>query len=98
MISAATQTRNSAFFAHRDSGGLNKQQTRIMLEVHAHPGRDWSLRELAIATHFDLSAVSGRCTELKALGYLEECPARSCSVSGRTVTPVRARAAQGRLL
>lgn len=88
-MTLATETRNAAFYAHRDSGALGAQQTRIMLSIHAHPGRTWSLREIARITGLEINAVSGRVNELKTLGYLEECPARSCSVSGRTVTPVR---------
>jgi DNA-binding MarR family transcriptional regulator len=94
---SAIQTRNESFFRHRDSGALNAQQTKIMLAIHAHPGRDWSLRELGRATGLEINAVSGRCTELKAIGYLDECPPRSCSVSGRTITPVRASRGQREL-
>ncbi len=96
-MNLATQTRNAAFFAHRDSGALGAQQTTVMLAVHAQPQRNWSLRELAKATGYEINAVSGRVNELKTLGYLEECPPRSCSVSGRTITPVRATQTQGAL-
>lgn len=96
-MNLAIATRNENFFRHRDSGALGAQQTRVMLAVHAQPQRNWSLRELAKATGLEINAVSGRVNELKTLGYLEECPPRSCSVSGRTITPVRATQVQGAL-
>lgn len=96
-MNLAIATRNENFFRHRDSGKLGEQQTRIMLAVHAQPKRTWSLRELSRATGLEINAVSGRVNELKRIGYLEECPARSCSVSGRTITPVRATCGQKEL-
>ena len=98
-MNLAIATRNENFFRHRDSGALGAQQTTVMLAVHALPQRNWSLRELAKATGLEINAVSGRVNELKSMQppYLEECPPRSCSVSGRTITPVRATQAQGAL-
>ena len=33
--------------------------------------------------------ISARVFELKRLGYLDECRSRKCSVTGKTITPVR---------
>ena len=93
-VSLAIDTRNAAFFNHRDSGDLGRQQRDIMLLLHGHPERDWSLQEISKALHMQISSVSGRCRELKDTGWLDECAPRKCSVSGRRITPVRASGGQ----
>lgn len=79
----------------RGSGRLGRQQQTILDQVQ--PGRNYSLRELAVVTGLEINAVSGRVNDLKKLGLLEEAPARKCSITGRTVHPVRLPAKQGEL-
>lgn len=89
---SATQTRNRAYFALRDSTKLGEQQNRIMRAIDASNNRygihDHSLREIAALTGLEINAVSGRVNELKKAGLLVEAAQRRCKVTGRTVTPL----------
>lgn len=96
-MSLAVETRNEAFFAVRDDGKLGRQQMAIMLLVHHHPERDWSLQEISKALDMQISSVAGRVNELKRSGWLEEYPKRKCSVTLKTICPVKATTAQGDL-
>ena len=96
-MSLATDTRNESFFEVRDSGKLGRQQHQIMVLIHHHPDRDWSLQEIAKATGMGINAIAGRVNELKRSGWLEEYPKRRCSLTGRTITPVKVTTAQWEL-
>lgn len=92
---SAVQTRNDAYFAHRDSGRLNKQQQKIMDRIAAsnrkYGPHNFSLREIAAITELDINVVSGRVNELKNLvpPRLVEDLKRPCRVTGSTITPVK---------
>lgn len=94
MNQTATQTRNQAFFQHRNSGKLGEQQKRIMRAIHEsnarHGKHDHSLREICALTGLPVNAVSGRVNELKKEPHklLKEAPQRNCRVTGHRVTPV----------
>lgn len=78
-----------------DTGRLGKQQQTILGKVQA--GRDYSLRELAALSGLEINAVSGRVNDLKKLNLLVEGEKRSCTVTGKTITPVKLPAKQGEL-
>lgn len=93
MTSAAIQTRNANYFAHRDGGRLSTQQQTIMDRIAAsnrqHGPHNFSLREIAAITGLEINAVSGRVNELKGVGLLVEDTPRACRVSGNKITPVK---------
>ena len=68
-------------------GTLGKRQAEVMAAVQ--PGIDYSLQELVRLTGLPVNVISGRAFELRDMGRLELAPARTCSVTGRTVHPVR---------
>ena len=88
MLTNVRNTSIHAYYDHLSSGKLGDQGRQIMLALHQH-NRDWSLQEISQLTGIAINAVSGRVNGLKAKGYLIECPKRKCSVTGRTVTPVK---------
>lgn len=87
MLTNVRETSISAYHELRDTGRLGKQQQTILDQIK--PGRDYSLREISRLTNIEINAVSGRVNDLKKLGLLVEGEKRSCSVTGKTVTPVR---------
>lgn len=50
---------------------------------------DYSLQEISAKTGIPINAVSGRCNELKKAYYLEESDKRRCSITKRTIHPLR---------
>jgi len=85
--------------AHNDNEQTGKNADRVSMILHAvRDGGEYTLREISEATGLELGNVSGRVNKMKSddpdygLGYLEECEPKKCSVTGRTVTPVRLRA------
>jgi hypothetical protein len=70
-------------------GKIGRQHSIILSAIAQNPSRDYSLQELCAITHMTINAVSGRCTELKAARRLELAQKRSCSITKRTVVPVR---------
>jgi hypothetical protein len=68
--------------------GKLKPQHDIILQVIS-PTRDYSLQELCILTKLPINVVSGRCNELKTARRLETAQKRSCSITKRTIAPVR---------
>lgn len=94
-----THVRCASLAAYRDltdSGKLGNQAQTIIKAMKA--GRDYSLQELSRLTGIAINAVSGRCNDLKKIGLLAEATCRKCSITGRTVHPVRLPEAQGNLL
>lgn len=53
------------------------------------PGVIYSRRQLSVITHFETSAVAGRCNELIESGQLEVCGHIRCGITGRLVQGVR---------
>lgn len=82
--------RDTSIEAYRElryNGTLSKQQKRIINVFW--PQENWSLQEVVKLTGLPINTVSGRCNELKKAGYLEEAPKRKCSITGRTIHPLR---------
>jgi len=87
MSTAITFTSIDAYRSIERSGALTRQQTAIVAAIAR--GRDYSLQELSAATGYPINVISGRVNELKASKHLEVAPQRRCSVTGRTINPVR---------
>ena len=77
----------------KSDGTLTRQQAAIVSLMRR--GRDYSLQELVNLTGFGVNVVSGRCNELRQAGAIEHGPKRPCSVTGRTIQPVRLPALAG---
>lgn len=90
-MNTATDTRNAAFFQIRAEGKITRQQSLILALFEAFPQNDFSIREVAIRCELDTATVSARLNELKSfpLELIEQAPRRSCSISGRSITPLR---------
>ena len=90
---SALETRNQSYFDERARGELNRRQREIMLALHAaRSTKDFSLQEICRLTNLPVNIVSGRVNELKNMSpfpYLVESEHRRCSVTGRTITPVK---------
>ena len=71
----------------RNSPKLGNQQQTILNNLRH--GRDYSLREIQKITGFEINVVSGRVNDLKKLNLLIETKKRQCSVTGKTILPVR---------
>lgn len=87
MRTAVAETSIDAYHAIRRDGSLTRQQALVMGVIEA--GRDYSLREIARLTDLDTSTVSGRVNELRAAGKLELGTTRPCTLSRKTIHPVR---------
>lgn len=74
-------------------GVLGQRQAQVLAAIE--PGRDYSLTELVKLTGLPVNVISGRCNELRAAGRLVLAPARRCSVTGRTIHPVKLPEQQG---
>jgi predicted transcriptional regulator len=68
--------------------GLIGQQAQSILDAMDRDV-DYSLQEISLKTGIPINAVSGRCNELKKASYLEEVDKRKCSISKRTINPLR---------
>lgn len=66
---------------------LSASQSRVMDVVQA--GKSYSRAEIAKATGMPLQSVCGRVNELIAAKRLEHGPQRQCSVTNKTINPVR---------
>lgn len=85
-----TNVSSTSIEAYHDiqAEGKLKPQHDIIMQVIA-PIRDYSLQELCQLTKLPINVVSGRCNELKAARRLETAQKRSCSITQRTIAPVR---------
>ena len=95
MQPSVRETSIAAYHELRDTGRLGRQQQTILDQIK--PGRDYSLRELSRLTILEINAVSGRVNDLKKLNLLVEGEKRACTVTGKTITPVKLPAKQGEL-
>lgn len=92
----ATSTSIACYHELRAEGLLSKRQQQVMDVIK--PGRDYSLQELVMLCGRPVNVVSGRVNELKGdLKMLEHGPTRKCSLTQRTIHPVRIPEPQGSL-
>lgn len=96
MRTAVASTSIATYRAIKIDGTVSARQAQIMAAVY--PGLDYSLQELVGLTGLPVNVVSGRCNELRKAGLLELAEKRPCTVTGRTVAPVKLPSAQGVLL
>lgn len=87
MLTNIATTSADAYHGLRRDGSLTREQAQIMAVIEH--GRDYSGREIARLAGLDTSTVAGRLFDLCAAGALDVAPQRACSISGRTVNPVR---------
>jgi len=87
MKTNVSSTSIECYHAIRDEDRLSKQQSAVMEAIRK--GQDYSLQEISKLTGLAINAVSGRVNELKESGALEQAETRKCSITGRTVHPVR---------
>jgi hypothetical protein len=83
----AVSTSIETYHALRDDGTLSRQQ-KVIVDL-MRPSRDYSLQELCQLTGLPVNVVSARCHALRGLGVLELGPTRACSVTKRSIHPVR---------
>ncbi|CAG9177672.1 LexA family transcriptional regulator [Cupriavidus pampae] len=87
-----TQVAHTSIRTYRDiekDGTLSQRQRQILAVMKPFP-MDYSLQELAQLTKLPINVVSGRVNELREkAGEIERAPARPCTVTGRTIRPVR---------
>lgn len=92
-----------AYCELENTGALDRLKKQILAFLSAHPDRDFSRSELEKMTGIKLSSVCGRVNELldpiKCHGrvWLDELPRRKCTISGRSVNPVRIHRPVGQL-
>jgi hypothetical protein len=87
-----TDVRDTSIEAYRDLRVrrlLAPKQQLIMDAMRRWGYGNYSLQELSKWTALPINTVSGRCNELKKAGHLEEAPKRKCSITGRTIHPLR---------
>lgn len=88
MIRTDMQETSLMAYDELKSNGKQSKQTEVILSKLSH-GRDYSLREIQQLTGYEINAVSGRCNDLKKMHMLNECQKRKCTVTGKTITPLR---------
>lgn len=86
----------AAYHDIKADGTVSRRQAQVMAAMKE--GRDYSLQELVMLTGLAINIVSGRVNELKNDAHLEHGPTRKCSITTRTVHPVRLVARQKMLL
>lgn len=75
------------YHAIKEDGILTRQQ-KVIVDL-LKPGRDYSLQEVCQVTGFPVNVVSARCHALRELGVLELGPTRPCTLTQRSIHPVR---------
>lgn len=68
--------------------GLIGQQAQSILDAMSKD-RDYSLQEICVQTGIPINAVSARCNELKKGQHIIETDKRRCSITKRTIHPLR---------
>ena len=84
--------RTTSIIAYNDlkSSGKQPTQKQIILNTLRDNKEDMSLQEICDRTNFQINAVSGRVKDLKKANQVVEAPNRKCTITRKTITPVRA--------
>jgi hypothetical protein len=85
-----TNMQDSSLLAYeqiKSEGKLSHQQQTILSVVK--PGNDYSLQELCRLTRLPINVISGRVNDLKKLKVLTLGETRPCSITLRTIHPVK---------
>lgn len=87
---SVAQTSIENYHAHKRSGRLGAQAQQILDFLQQNWTQNWSRMEIAERLSLRLSSVCGRVNELVEAGLVEERAERPCSMTGKTIKPVRA--------
>ena len=84
--------RTTSIIAYNDlkSSGKQPTQKQIILNTLRENKEPMSLQEICDRTNFQINAVSGRVWDLKQENIIVESPSRKCTITRKTITPVRA--------
>ena len=84
--------RNTSIIAYNDLKNSGKQPTQkqIILNALKKNVRPMSLQEICDITNMQINSVSGRVNDLKRAKQVVEAPTRKCTITRKTITPVRA--------
>ena len=84
--------RTTSIISYDELKGNGKQpkQKDIIFGVLKKNVSPMSLQEICNKTGMALNSVSGRVNDLKKANQVVEAPKRKCSVTCKTITPVRA--------
>ena len=84
--------RTTSIIAYNDlkSSGKQPTQKQIILNALRKNKKPMSLQEICDRTNFQINAVSGRVNDLKKSNQVVEARTRKCSITRKTITPVRA--------
>ena len=84
--------RTTSIIAYNDLKLSGKQPTQkqIILNALTKNKTPMSLQEICDRTNFQINAVSGRVNDLKKSNQVVEAHTRKCTITRKTITPVRA--------
>ena len=84
--------RTTSIIAYNDLKLSGKQPTQkqIILNTLRDNKEDMSLQEICDRTNMQINSVSGRVNDLKRANQVVEAPTRKCTITRKTITPVRA--------
>jgi len=84
--------RTTSIIAYNDLKLSGKQPTQkeIILDALRKNKKPMSLQEICDRTNFQINAVSGRVNDLKKSNQVVEARTRKCTITRKTITPVRA--------
>ena len=84
--------RTTSIIAYNDlkSSGKQPTQKQIILNTLRENKEPMSLQEICDRTNFQINALSGRVNDLKKANQVVEAPTRKCTITRKTITPVRA--------
>ena len=84
--------RTTSIIAYNDLKLSGKQPTQkqIILNALRKNKKPMSLQEICDRTNFQINAVSGRVNDLKKSNQVVEARTRKCTITRKTITPVRA--------
>ena len=84
--------RTTSIIAYNDlkSSGKQPTQKEIILDTLRKNKKPMSLQEICDRTNMQINSVSGRVNDLKKSNQVVEASTRKCSITHKTITPVRA--------
>ncbi len=84
--------RTTSIIAYNDLKLSGKQPTQkeIILNALRENKKPMSLQEICQKTHMTINSCSGRVNDLKKANQVVEAPTRKCTITRKTITPVRA--------
>ncbi|MCY0854305.1 hypothetical protein [Cupriavidus sp. D39] len=89
MQTAVADTSIRAYHQAKKEGALSRQKQLIMAVIGPNPC-DYSLQEIREKTGLPINVVSARVNELREDDCeLERGPSRPCSITRKTIRPVR---------